>query len=151
MRRLLGWWPRDRRRAQAGTTLVELLVSLMIVGLALVLIVGTFSTGLLNATLAKRNTAVQAVLQYELDRISASQFNSSARSYSECFATESPTAPTVLANYLDPCPSGTYSLRADISWTPATPTSQLWTITVRTWPDASPVGTPLSTYKVEHK
>ena len=31
---------KDRRRAQAGTTLVELLVSLTIMGLALVLIVG---------------------------------------------------------------------------------------------------------------
>jgi type II secretory pathway pseudopilin PulG len=140
---------KDRRRAQAGTTLVELLVSLMIVGLALVLVVGTFSTGLLDATLAKRNTAVQAVTQYELDRIGASPFDSSAPSYSECFATESPTSPTLLANYADPCPSASFTLRADVTWTSGpTPTSQLWTITVRTWPDASPVGSGLSTYKV---
>jgi type II secretory pathway pseudopilin PulG len=139
---------KDRRRAQAGTTLVELLVSLMIVGLALVLVVGTFSTGLLDAALAKRNTAVQVVNQYELDRIGASPFSSSASPYSECFATENPSSPTSLT-YLDPCPSGSYALRADVTWTAGpTATSQLWTITVRTWPDASPVGSPLSTYKV---
>jgi hypothetical protein len=130
----------------------------MIVGLALVLIVGTFSTGLLNATLAKRNTAAQAVLQYELDRISGSQFNSLPSSYSECFATEGATAtdsaplPTGLRTYLSDCPPGTYSLRADVTGTPGpTATSQQWTITVSTWPDKSPVGSPVSTYKVEHK
>lgn len=145
---MLPW--KDRRRAQAGTTLVELLVSLMIVGLALVLIVGTFSTGLLDAALSKRNTSVQAVTQYELDRVIASQFNPSAQSYSECFATESATSPLIVANYQDPCPSGTlYTLRADVTWVPGpTSTSQLWTITVRTWPDASQVGSPVSTYKV---
>jgi len=83
---------KDRRKAQAGTTLIELLVSLMVVGLALVLIVGTFSTGLLDATLAKRNTAVDAVVQYEMEKIGASAFISAA-AYSECFATESLTSP----------------------------------------------------------
>jgi type II secretory pathway pseudopilin PulG len=152
MRRLLKWWPRDRRQAQAGTTLVELLVSLMIVGLALVLIVGTFSTALLNASLAKRNTAVQAVMQYELERVGAAQFSSSAPSYSECFSTESPTSPKVLPSYLADCPDGTYSFRADVTWTAGpSATSQLWTITVGTWPDKAPVGSPLSTYKAEHK
>jgi len=151
MRRLMAWWPRDRRRAQAGVTLIELLVSLVIVGLALVLIVGTISTGLLNATLAKRNTAVQAVLEYELERIGASQFNSSAPSYSECFATENPTNPTLLPSYGADCPNGFYSLRADVTVAPGpTATSQLWTITVKTWPDGSPVGSPLSTYKAQH-
>ena len=45
--------------------------------LALVLIVGTFSTGLLDASLAKRNTAVGAVAQYELGRIAADSSASS--------------------------------------------------------------------------
>jgi type II secretory pathway pseudopilin PulG len=139
---------KDRRRAQAGTTLVELLVSLMIVGLALVLVVGTFSTGLLDATVAKRNTAVQAVTQYELDRIGASQFNASAPPYSDCFATESPTLPTS-ASFQGPCLSGSFTLRADVAWTAGpTATSQKWTVTIVTWPDASAVGLPLSTYKV---
>ena len=144
---------KDRRRAQAGTTLVELLVSLMIVGLALVLVVGTFSTGLLDATLTKRNTAVQAVMQYELQQIGANQFNTS--SYSDCFATESPTAPTPaltagLPAYLGSCPPGPFTMRADVAVAPGpTTTSQLWTVTVRTSsPNHSIIGAPLSTYKV---
>jgi type II secretory pathway pseudopilin PulG len=140
---------KDRRRAQAGTTLVELLVSLMIVGLALVLIIGTFSTGLLDASLAKRNTAVEAVVQYELDRIGASTFQSAPQPYSECFATESSIAPQPAAGYQGGCPGGQpYSLRADVTGTVSTPSSQLWTITVNTWPNPAPVGSPISTYKV---
>jgi type II secretory pathway pseudopilin PulG len=140
---------KDRRRAQSGATLVELLVSLMIVGLALVLVVGTISTGLLDATLTKRNTAVQAVTQYELQLIGASQFNSSAPSYSECFATESPTSPAPADAYLGSCPAGPFTLRADVTWKPGpTSTSQMWTVTVSTWPGPSAVGSPLSTFKV---
>jgi len=145
---------RDRRRAQAGTTLVELLVSLSIVGLALVLIVGTISTGLLNSFVEKRNTAMEAVIQYELGSIAASHFNSTAPTYSECFATESPTAPAPAltsagSTYQQPCPSSSFALRADVSWTPGpTSTSQLWTITVSTWPNPSPIGQPVSLYKV---
>jgi type II secretory pathway pseudopilin PulG len=145
---------KDRRRAQAGTTLVELLVSLMIVGLALVLIVGTFSTGLLEATLAKRNTAVQAAVQYELDKISGSQFDQSAGSYSECFATESSVTPWHLDVYQDPCPSGQpFTLRVDVLLTPQqSPTrQQLWTISVVSWTSGSaspPIGSSVSTYKV---
>jgi type II secretory pathway pseudopilin PulG len=147
------------RRAQAGTTLIELLVSLMIVGLALVLIVGTFSTGLLDATMAKRNTAVEAVIQYELDNISGSTFNPSIdptlQSYSECFATESSTTPFRLSSFQAPCPNDQpYTLRADVLFTPQqSPTRrQLWTITVIPWSSASPsplpIGSPVSTYKV---
>jgi type II secretory pathway pseudopilin PulG len=144
---------KDRRRAQAGTTLVELLVSLVIVGLALVLIVGTFSTGLLDATLAKRNTAVQAVVQYELDKIGGSQFDPSAASYSECFATESSTSPWHLDIYQDPCPGGQpYTLRADVLLTPQPSPNrqQLWTISVisLTGGPTSPIGSSVSTYKV---
>jgi type II secretory pathway pseudopilin PulG len=143
---------KDRRRAQAGTTLVELLVSLMIVGLALVLIVGTFSTGLLDATLAKRNTAVQAVVQYELDKISGSPFDRAAPSYSECFATESSIPPTPVS-YQVSCPGGQpYTLRADVSLTlqPSPNRQQLWTISVISLTSASalPIGSSVSTYKV---
>jgi type II secretory pathway pseudopilin PulG len=146
---------KDRRRAQAGATLVELLVSLMIVGLALVLIVGTFSTALLDATLAKRNTAVQAVVQYELDKISGSQFDPSAGSYSECFATESSATPWHLDVYQDPCPNGqSYTLRVDVLLTPQqSPTrQQLWTISVISLTGGlaspPPIGSSVSTYKV---
>jgi type II secretory pathway pseudopilin PulG len=139
---------KDRRRAQAGTTLVELLVSLMIVGLALVMIVGTFSAGLLNAAVAKRNTAAQAVVQYELDSISASQFDATPSNYSECFATENSAAPSRLAGYQQPCTSGAFALRADVSRTSVSPSVQLWSVAVRTWPSGAQVGSSVSVYKV---
>jgi type II secretory pathway pseudopilin PulG len=139
---------KDRRRAQAGTTLVELLVSMTIVGLALVLIVGTISTGLLDATISKRNTASEAAIQYEMDSIAANPFNGSAPSYSDCFATENTTAPTQ-AGFQQACPSGSFSLRLDVTWTPVSSTVQDWTITVTTWPSGAQVGSPTSVYKVD--
>lgn len=141
--------PKNRRRAQAGTTLVELLVSLMIIGLALVLIIGTFSTGLLDASLAKRNTAAEAVVQYELDQIGASAYQTSPPPYSDCFATESSVAPQPAVSYRGGCPAGPpFTLRADVTWGAGpTSTSQVWTITVNTWPNPAPIGTPVSLYK----
>ncbi|HVH63480.1 MAG TPA: prepilin-type N-terminal cleavage/methylation domain-containing protein [Candidatus Dormibacteraeota bacterium] len=141
---------RDRRRAQSGQSLVEVLVSLVIASLALSLIVGTLSTGLLDATLAKRNTAVQAVLQYEIEAVSASTFNSAAPQYSDCFATEAPTTPTTVG-YTAACPSGPYTLRADATWRwlPSPPnTVQVWTITISAWPSGASIGKTISTYKV---
>ena len=144
----------DRRRAQAGTTLVELLVALTIVGLALVIIVGTISTGLLNSVIEKRNAAAEALIQYELGSVTASHYRPSASAYSECFATESPTAPAPAltsggTTYQQACPDSSFSLRADVAWTPGpTSSSQQWTITISTWPDPSQIGTPVSIYKV---
>jgi type II secretory pathway pseudopilin PulG len=137
---------KDRRKAQAGTTLIELLVSLMIVGLALVLIVGTFSTGLLNATLAKRNTAVEAVTQYEMEKIGASAFSSAVPAYSECFATESPTSP-------GPCSGSQYTLRADVTWAwnQSSTTVQVWTITISSVPSGAQVSSPVSILKVNYQ
>jgi type II secretory pathway pseudopilin PulG len=141
---------RDRRRAQAGTTLVELLVSLGIASMSLALIVGTFSTGLLNASLAKRNTAVEAVVKYEMEEIGASPFNTSAPAYSECFATEDPTSPAPASSYQGTCPSGPYTLRADVTWTWRDPsdTVQVWSISVSALPSGSAVGNTVSVYKV---
>ncbi len=146
MRRLMAALS-DPRRRQSGTTLVELLVSLTIIGVALVLVIGTFSTGLQNATLAKRNTAVAAVIQYEMDKISGSRFAYNAAPYSECFATEAQISPTLLA-YQASCPSAAYSLRADVSQAQETPSRQLWTVTVLTWPADANVGSPVSLFKV---
>jgi type II secretory pathway pseudopilin PulG len=140
---------KDRRRAQSGTTLVELLVSVMIMGLALVLIVGTFSAGLLNAAVAKRNTATEGAVQYELDNISGSQFNPGAQKYSECFATDNGAAPVLTSGYKQPCPDGSFSLRADVSWTAASPTIQVWTVAVTSWPGGTPIGSPVQVYKVD--
>ena len=150
---------KDRRRAQAGTTLVELLVSVTIIGLALVLIVGTISTGLLNSTVAKRNTATEAVVQYELDRISGSSYTTNAQSYSECFATENDSAPVPPpGGYQQPCPGGAFSLRADVcdgqvmqcvpTGAAPSPTTQVWTVSVVSWPSEASIGTPILVYKV---
>lgn len=142
---------RDRRRAQAGTTLIELLVSLTIAGLSLALIIGTFSTGLLDATLAKRNTAVQAVIQYEMEQVSASAFSGSAPAYSDCFATEQPANPMPASGYQGSCQPG-FPLRADVTWRwrPNSTTVQEWTIAV-TGPSGSPTGSSVQIYKVAHQ
>ena len=150
MPRLPAWWPRDRRQAQSGATLIELLVSLVIMGLALVLIVGTFSTGLLQATLAKRNAAAVAIVQYEVEQISGATYNGSAPSYSDCFATEDATSPpTPAASFQGACTGSSYVLRADVAVAPGpTPNSKLWSITVMSWPDAGQVGQTVSVIKV---
>lgn len=142
---------RDRRRAQSGATLVEVLVSLVIASLALALVVGTLSTGLLDSALAKRNGAAEAILQYEMEAVSANAFSASAPAYSDCFATEDMTAPTPAAAYQAACPAGTYTLRADVTWQwlPSSPgTVQVWTITIDSWPAAVTIGKSVSVYKV---
>ena len=140
------------RRGQAGMTLVELVVSLFIAGLALAIVVGTMSTGLLNATLAKRNTAVQAVIQYETEQVGASAYSTSAPSYSDCFAVDNPTAPAAAAGYGQACPSGSYSLRADVSWQwmSGSTTVQAWSIAIAGWPSSAPIGTPVQVLKVSY-
>jgi type II secretory pathway pseudopilin PulG len=138
---------KDRRRAQSGATLVELLVSVSIIGLALVIVIGTFSNGLLDAAVAKRNTTAQAAMQYELHKISSLPFGNPP--YSECFATENTSQPT------PPDSTGTclpgYSLRADVTKTSDinSPTIQWWTVTIVSWPGASRIGEPVSTLKVD--
>ena len=140
---------KDRRRAQAGTTLVELLVSLVIIGLALTLIIGTFSTGLLDATVTKRNTAAQAVIQSELEAIAASPFDSTPSAYSDCYATESASQPVQIA-YLQSCAPG-YTLRADVTVVAQQPTAstQTWTVAVVSQPDLASAGSPVSTVKAD--
>jgi len=139
---------KDRRRSQSGATLVELLVSLVIASLALALIVGTLSTGLLDSTIAKRNTAEQGILQFEMESVGASTFSPSATSYSDCFATESPTAPMPATAYQGPCPSGPYTLRADVSWQwQQTGAVQLWKVTIVAWPSNAGTGSSVQFYK----
>lgn len=142
---------RDRRRAQAGTTLVELLVSLTIAGLGLALIVGTLSTGLLDATLAKRNTAAQGVLQYEMEQVAANAFVNPAPAYSDCFATENAGSPTAANGYLGVCPAG-YTLRADVDCQLTCSSAvQTWTISISAWPSGNPIGASVQVYKVAHQ
>lgn len=136
-----------RHRAQAGTTLVELVVSVMIIGLVLVMLVGAFSTGLLNTTLEKRNTAVEAVVQYELEKVGAAAFANA--SFSECFAVDNAAAPSPASGFQGSCSSSS-NLRADVvkSSVQGQQAVQQWTVTVRTWPAGAAVGAPVSVYKV---
>jgi type II secretory pathway pseudopilin PulG len=135
-----------RHRAQAGTTLIELLVSVMIIGLAVVMLVGAFSTGVLDATLAKRYIATAAAQQYELEKIGAAAFNGAPSPYSECFAVDTAAAPTQVA-LGDSCPGGT-SLRADITESDAQPGVQEWAVRVVTYPSLGAIGSTVSVYKV---
>lgn len=136
-----------RHRAQAGTTLVELVVSVMIIGLVLLLLVGTFSTGLLNTTLEKRNTAVEAVVQYELEKVGAAAFTNA--SFSECFAVDNAAAPSPSSGFQGSCNSSS-NLRADVARSNVQGQSGVlqWTVTVKTWPAGATVGTPVGVYKV---
>lgn len=141
--------PRTRRERQSGATLVELLVSVVIIGMALALIVGTFSSGLLQSAIAKRNTAATAVVQYEMDAVGASVFSAGAPSYSDCFATETATSPPVSASaFQGSCPGTSYTLRADVSVLSGPGGSQQWTVAVVSWPGQSRVGQPVSFLKV---
>jgi hypothetical protein len=135
-----------RRRAQAGTTLIELLVSIMIIGLVVVLLVGTFSTGLLDATLVKRNTAVTAADEYELEKIGASSYSATPAPYSECFAVDKAATPTQVAMGAS-CPAGT-DLRADVSPAGVQVGVQQWTVQIRSYPSLDAVGTSVDVYKV---
>lgn len=143
MRRLLAWWPRDRRRAQSGATLVELLVSVSIMGMALTLIIGTFSTGLLQATIAKRNTAATAVIQYELEQ----GYDASAQSYSDCFATEDASVAPTRAAFQGSCSGGSFTLRADVQVGPGPGTTELLSVTVISLSSSAQLGRPVQVIK----
>lgn len=136
-----------RHRAQAGTTLIELLVSTMIIGIAVLMLVGALSTGILDATLTKRNTAVNAVVEYELEKIGASAYASSPTRYSECFAVDS-TATPVQVLFGGACAAGT-NLRADVTPTTVQTGVQRWAVQVRTYPSLGAVGAVVSVYKVD--
>jgi type II secretory pathway pseudopilin PulG len=135
-----------RRRAQAGTTLIELLVSTIIIGVAVLLLVGSISTGLLDATLTKRNTAVNAAIEYELEKVGAANYTTSPVAYSECFAVDTSAVPTQVG-FGGTCPAGT-NLRADITETDISLGTQSWTVKVRNFPSLEALGAPVSVYKV---
>lgn len=135
-----------RHKMQAGTTLIELLVSTMIIGLVVLILVGAFSTGLLDATLAKRNTAVEAVVEYELEKIGAAAFTVTPPPYSECFAVDNAATPTQVA-FNGSCPIGT-NLRADVTETNGPAGVQQWAVQVSVYPALDAVGPPVTVYKV---
>jgi hypothetical protein len=135
-----------RRRAQSGTTLIELLVSVTIMGLVVVVLIGSFSTALLDATLAKREVAVSAAGEYELEKIGASIFSPTPTSYSECFAIDKSVPPTQVAMG-GTCPAGT-DVRADVSATTLQAGVQQWAVQMRSYPALGLVGSSISVYKV---
>jgi type II secretory pathway pseudopilin PulG len=136
-----------RHRAQAGTTLIELLVSTAIIGGALVLLVGLFSTGAIDSRLAAKYTAAEAATSYEMEKVGAMQYSASPSGYSECFASDGTIPAPASGGYKGSC-SGNAGLRADVSPTQAQDRPQLWTITINSWPAPAPIGTPVSVYKV---
>jgi prepilin-type N-terminal cleavage/methylation domain-containing protein len=105
----------NRRRQQSGTTLVELLVSIAIIGVALSLMVGTFASAVLLAQQAKKLAVEQAIYQYEVDRIGAYAWDTTngtpPAAHTDCFTVEDAPTPSVPAAG-PPCASGT--LRADV-------------------------------------
>ncbi len=124
-----------RHRAQAGTTLIELLVSITIIGLVVTVLVGAFSTAVVDATVAKRTTAVNAAHEYELEKIGASVFNATPSPYSECFAVDV---------------AGT-DVRADVTWSDVAGQTglQQWDVRMVTYPSLGPIGSTLSVYKAD--
>jgi type II secretory pathway pseudopilin PulG len=136
---------RRRHRGQAGTTLIELLVSTMIIGIAMLLLVGAFSTGIVDATLTKRNTAVNAVVEYELEKIGAATYSAAPSPYSECFAVDSAAQP-IQVSFGGGCPAGT-NLRADVTPSSGQSGIQQWGVQVRTYPSLGAVGAVVSVYK----
>ncbi len=145
--------PRTSRERQSGATLVELLVSVVIIGIALALIVGAFSSGILQSTIAKRDTAASGIVQYEMEAVQGSPWSAGAVSYSDCFPIETAEGPvdatdTNGSTYQQPCPDSTYAMRADVALTAGPSGSQQWTITVVSWPALTPAGPPVSVLKV---
>ena len=134
-----------RHRSQAGTTLIELLVSVMIIGLVVVILVGAFSTAVIDATFAKRITAVNAAHEYELEKIGSSAFSGTPSPYSECFAVDNPATPTQVA-LGGSCPAGT-DVRADVTESDVQVGLQRWDVEVVRYPSLDQVGSTISVFK----
>jgi len=134
-----------RHRGQSGTTLIELLVATLIMGLAVVMLVGLFSTGAVQSMLANRDAAAQAATAYELEKVGAAQYSSSPTSYSECFASDGISSTAVVA-YQGTCP-GASKIRADVSVRQIQGNLQQWTIVVN-GAAGGPIGNPVSTFRV---
>jgi hypothetical protein len=125
---------------------VELLVSVGIIGLVVVLLVGAFSSGLVQSSLTRRDAAANATIRYELEAVAAAGFQDTPNGYSECFTIDADVVPRPVA-FMGSCRNGE-SLRADVSEFEPEANVQQWTVTVRTWPQQAAVGKPVATFKV---
>jgi type II secretory pathway pseudopilin PulG len=126
-----------RQRAQAGTTLIELVVSVAILSLALVLLVGSFSTALINVTNEKQTTVAQAAIAYEHQKIQSAPFGST-QGYSDCFALDGSVGAS--------CGNGGI-VWADVTENDVQPGIQQWTVRIRSTTGSS-VGSPVSIWKI---
>jgi type II secretory pathway pseudopilin PulG len=137
----------SRHRAQAGTTLVELVVSIAIIGLAVVLLIGALSTALIDVTKQRQVTVTQAAIEFELQRIQAAAYTSTPAPYSECFADDTGSPPTAVG-YQGSCPGGT-KVRLDVTEADAvTGGVQQWTVKTISYPAGGQIGSPVSIYKI---
>jgi type II secretory pathway pseudopilin PulG len=123
-------------------TLVEMLVSCTIIGLALSLMTGSFSSAVIGARIARNTTAAESITQSEFDRVRAGSYSAS---FSECFATEGSNAPPPrIIGYKQDC-LGYDLYRADMTLGPwpasgtPNPNIQRWTILVQSWPQPAPI------------
>jgi hypothetical protein len=100
--------------------------------------------------MAKRNTAATAVVQYEIEHINGTAYGGLRAPYSDCFRTEDVRTSPVPATGGDPsaCGDSSFTLRADVSYKPGPrPNTQLWSISVFSWPTGAQVGATVSTVK----
>jgi prepilin-type N-terminal cleavage/methylation domain-containing protein len=136
-------------RDQRGVTLVELLVACTIIGLALALMTGSFSSAVIGARIARNTTGAELITQNELDRVRAIPYTAAAAPYSWCYATEGVLAPppSPAPTYLGACrPSDLYRADVTVSAGPL-PNMQKWTVSVKTWPQPAQIVPPVDVLK----
>jgi hypothetical protein len=136
---------------QEGIALVEAVVAAAILGGALAMMIGAFSTVSIGTTVAKRSAAAQVAINYEIEKVIAS--TAPPASYSECFGNENVPVlarpPLRTAFPGDACPSG-FFLRADVVYVGSAPGSsaQEWKVSTFVQPDSSiQAASPVTFYK----
>jgi type II secretory pathway pseudopilin PulG len=126
--------------------MVELLVSTTIIGLALSLMTGSFSSALIGSHIARNTTAAEVIIQSELDQVRARTYDASAVSFSECFSTSGGEAPAT-GGFPGSC-SASDLYRADVArLADPQPNVQRWSVTVQTWPQPRPIVPAVDVFK----
>ncbi|MHB8571835.1 MAG: PulJ/GspJ family protein [Candidatus Dormibacteria bacterium] len=141
---------RDRRR-ERGMTLIEVLVSSVILSIALIYIVAAFSSATIGAAVAKRGTGFAMVTSAEKTRILGAAYSASATPYAACYATDEPGASPVPSPLVVATPTAcgaSYEFRADVVPTPqGSPGVYQWTIKVSVLPQPNVVNSPVVVYQ----
>jgi hypothetical protein len=110
-------------------------VASTIIGLALALMTGSFSSALLAARVARNTTTAEAIIQTEFDQVRAAPYNDADAAYSECFTSQ---GGQVRIAYQGACTDADL-YRVDVSPSPYQPNVQRWTVLVQTWPQPRPI------------